>query len=172
MADLYAVEGATSEYVDVHTNHPNSPGSDAIVEISPDRGLFLRLFNRIAKASRPGIPVYMKLRDSNGDHVPANTVAYWALQIQGMEEPTKVSGKKGNLSFYLSNDLTTQRDADNVDGSLFTLQEPETEGGNTVRHIDVRDIDTVYFKVDAAAEIDWNNSEFYVDTEAVEEASL
>lgn len=171
-ADLFAVEGNTSEYVEVHENHPSTPGADPIVEISPDRGLMLRLINRIGKASRPGLPVYAKLRDTDGNHVPANTAAFFSLQVQGMEEPTKVSEKRGNVSHYLSNTLTEQRDTDNVDGSLFVLTAPETDGSEPVPNIDVRDIDTLFFKIDSAATIDWDNSEFYIDTAATREGSL
>jgi hypothetical protein len=132
----------------------------------------LRIANKIAKASEMGVPIYMKLLDSNGDHLPPSTSAYFALQLRGMEEPTKVSEKRGNLSFYLSNDITTQRDTDNVDGSLFVLSEPETNGGETVSHLDVRDIDKLFFKIDSDQTIDWSKSEFYVDTNAVQEGSL
>ena len=172
MTDLFSVEGNDAEYVDTHANHPTTPGADPIVEISPDRGLFIRLLNKIAKTTEPGIPVYMDLRDSNGDPLPPSTSAYFALKLQGMEEPAKVSQKRGNISFWTSNDITTQRDTDNVDGSLFVLTRPETEGGQTVPQIDVRDIDVLYFNIDGAAAVDWDESEFYIDTNAVQEGSL
>jgi hypothetical protein len=172
MVDLYAVEGNSADEVETYPNVPASPDPDAVVEISPDRGLFLRIANAIAKASRMGVPVYMKLRDADGNHIPTNTSAYFALEVQGMEEAVKVSEKKGNLSFYSTNDITTQRDTDNVDGALFELQEPETEGGDTISALRVRDIDALYFKIDSAAEVDWNNSEWYIDSEATDEREL
>ena len=76
------------------------------------------------------------------------------------------------MSFYLSNDITTQQDTDNVDGSLFALQEPETNGSALVENIDVRDIDALVFKIESAQAIDWDNSEFYIDSSAVREGSL
>lgn len=171
-ADLFAVEGSTSDYVTTYDNYPTSPGADEIVEISPDRGLFVRILNAVAKANQPGVPVYMKLRDSSGNPLPANTSAFFSIEVQGMEEPSKVSEKRGNLSFYISNDITTQRDIDNVNGSLFVLTRPETEGGQRVEKIDVRDIDSLYFKIDSAAAIDWDQSEFYIDTAATSEGRL
>jgi hypothetical protein len=172
MTDLFAVNGNTSEYVETFQNYPNSPSADEVVEITPDRGLFLRIANAVKKTTRPGVPVYMKLRDANGNHLPANTSAWFSLELQGMEEPSKVANKKGNMSFYLSNDLTTQRDVDNVDGAVFELTRPESEGGDTVSALRVRDIDSMYFKIDSDAQIDWSQSEFYIDSEAVEEGSL
>jgi hypothetical protein len=172
-ADLFAVEGSTSDDLETYVNYPASPGHDSIIEISPDRGLFLRFLNQLQKAGGAvGMPVYLKLRDTNGDHIPANTSAYFALQVQGMEEPTKVSEKRGNLSFYLSNDITTQRDTDNIDGSLFVLTAPETDGSDPIPKLDVRDIDRLFFKIDSSAEVDWSQSEFYIDTAAVSEGSL
>lgn len=172
MVDLYASEGASSEQITTYPNVPASPGADSVVEISPERGLFLRITNAISKASRMGVPVYAKLRDTNGNHIPTDSASYFALRVQGMEEPVKVSERRGNVSFYSTNDLTTQRDTDNVDGSLYELQEPETEGGEPVKALRVRDIDALFFKVESSAEIDWSQSEFYVDSEATEEHEL
>jgi len=172
MVDLYAVEGNSADEITTYANTPAAPGSDAVVEISPDRGLYVRIANAIAKASRMGVPVYMKLRDVNGNHLPTNTSAFFSLKVQGMEEAVKVSEKKGNLSFYATNDITTQRDKDNIDGALFELQAPETEGGDTISALRVRDIDALFFKIDSAAEIDWTQSEFYIDSEATDEQEL
>jgi len=172
MVDLFAVEGNSADEVETYPNVPAAPGADAVVKIKPERGLFIRIANAIAKASRMGVPVYSKLRDTDGNHIPTNTSAYFALEVQGMEEPVKVSEKKGNLSFYATNDITTQRDTDNVDGALFELQEPETQGGEPVSALRVRDIDALYFKIDSAAEVDWSQSEFYIDSEATDEREL
>lgn len=172
MVDLFAVNGSTSDDVETFDNYPASPGADTIVSISPDRGLMLRLLNKIKKATQLGLPVYMKLRDSNGDPLPADTSAFFSITVQGMEEPAKVSEKRGNLSFYLANDITTQRDVDNIDGSLFVLTTPESEGAERVSHLDVRDIDDFQFKINASQQIDWSQSEFYIDSDAVREGSL
>jgi hypothetical protein len=115
------------------------------------------------------VPVYFKLRDNNGDHIPANSVGYFSLKLSGMEEPVRVSQKRGNLSHYLANGITKQRDVDNVDAATWTLLEPETQGGDPVKTITVRDIDALYFKVDSSATIDWAQSEFYIDMDAVQE---
>lgn len=172
MVDLFAVNGSTSDNVETFQNYPASPDADTVVRISPDRGMFITILNEIAKTSRPGVPVYMKLRDSTGSQLPPDTEAYFSLKLQGMEEPVKVSKKKGNISFYVSNDLTVQRDVDNVDNAVFRLQKPENEGGDVVGSITVRDIDSMEFKVDGSAQIDWSQSEWYVDDEAAEEGSL
>jgi hypothetical protein len=167
--DLFAVKGNTGDYVETYANVPASPGATPAVEISPDRGRFIQLLNKLAKTDSLGVPIYMKLRDSNGDHLPPSTSGYLALKLSGMEEAVRVSAKHGNFSHYLANDITTQRDTDNVDAATWELQEPETEGGDPVKSITVRDIDALYFNIDSPQAIDWSKSEFYVDTDAVQE---
>jgi hypothetical protein len=167
--DLFAVEGNTSEYVTTYPNVPAAPNASPVIEIEPDRGRFVRLLNSLAKTDTLGMPVYMKLRDSNGDHIPANSVGYWSLKLSGMEEPVRVSQKRGNLSHYLANSITKQRNVDNIDSATWALREPETEGGDPVRSITVRDIDAMFFKIESSEAIDWDESEFYVDTDAVQE---
>lgn len=167
-ADLFIVNGTASDYVTPRTNTTGQ--ATPIMEISPDRGLFLRFLNAVAKGSERGMPAYGKFRDSGSAHLPANTSLYWALEVQGMEQPVKVSEKKGNVSFYISNDLTTQRDKDNVDGSKFILTEPETnQNPGPVNHINVRDIDAMYLMCESSTQIDWDTSEVYVDTNAVQQ---
>ena len=170
MVDLFAVEGNSADEVETYPNVPAAPGADAVVKIKPERGLFIRIANAIAKASRMGVPVYSKLRDTDGNHIPTNTSAYFALEVQGMEEPVKVSEKKGNLSFYATNDITTQRDTDNVDGALFELQEPETQGGEPVSALRVRDIDRLYLSIESSEQIDWEQSQLFIEGSTVNES--
>lgn len=168
-SDLFAVKGETANYVDTYANVPAAPGASKVLGVDPDRGRFVRLLNNLPKTGTLGIPVYLKLRDSNGDHIPANSSAYLSLKLSGMESAVRISEKKGNLSHYLSNDITTQRDVDNVDAACFELQQPETEGGDPVRSITVRDIDEAFINVDSSEVIDWTQSEVYIDTDAVKE---
>lgn len=168
-SDLFAVNGNSADYIATYQNVPSSPGATPVVEVDPDRGRFIKLLNNLNKTNTLGIPLYMKLRDSNGDHLPASTSGYLALKLSGMEEAVRVSEKFGNFSHYLANDITTQRDVDNVDAATWELQEPETEGGDPVGAITVRDIDALYFNIDSSATVDWSNSEWYADTAAVQE---
>jgi hypothetical protein len=93
---------------------------------------------------------------------------FFALEVQGMEQPVKVSAKKSNLSFYVANDITTQRDEDNIDNAKIVLQRPETSATDEpIKAINVRDIDAMYFQLEASAAVDWSQSEWQVDNQAV-----
>ncbi|MFC7226308.1 hypothetical protein N0B31_02750 [Salinirubellus salinus] len=166
--NLFINNGATGEAVEKLTNTPSAPGATPIVKISPSRGLFLRIANQVAKGSNVGVPVYMDLYDSNGDPIPPNSAVFFALEVQGMEQPVKVSAKKSNLSFYVANDITTQRDEDNIDNAKIVLQRPETSATDEpIQAINVRDIDAMYFQLEASAAVDWSQSEWQVDNQAV-----
>ena len=172
MADIYISNGSASEVVVKHTNAAGIERATPILEIDPDRGTFLRLLNRVARGDEVGIPVYMKLRDANGDPLPTNTLVKFELERAGGEDQHKVSEEVKQISFWNSNDITTQRDVDNIDNAKVTLEYPEaaSENGAAPFH-DVRDVDSFYVSVESAAEIDWNESEFYFDTAAIEEGS-
>ena len=172
-ADLFIQNGNAGDFVTQLTNSPSSPGATPIAEITPDRGLFVRIANAVSKGSERGVPVYMRLRDSNNNLLPASTAAYFEMEIQGQEQAHKVSAKRAQISHYVANDLTTQRNTDNVDTSKFVLQRPETSPvSQPASALEVRDIDSLYFSIDSSAEIDWSNSEWYVDTEATDKGSL
>jgi len=172
MVDAYASEGSTSEYVETHTNAAGVDRPTPILEIDPDRGTFVRLLNRVERGSEIGIPIYMKLRDASGDPLPTNTQLTFELERAGGDDQHKVSEKVEQIAFWNQNDLTTQRDADNIDSSKVVLEYPEaaSESGPAPFH-DVRDIDSFYISAQSAAEIDWSQSEFYVDNAAVKEGS-
>ena len=164
-ADLFSVNGETSDYVETAENVPASPIPTPILDVSPDRGLFLRLVNHVAKGESIGIPLYMKLRDSAGNDLPPTTAVFLAVKRNGDELPVRVSEKRGNISFWTSNDITTQRDVDNVDGSKIVL----SDGQQARDALNVRDVDDLFLMVDGPTAIDHANSEIYVDSSAVQQ---
>lgn len=172
MADIYISNGSASDVVVQHTNAAGIERATPILEIDPDRGTFLRLLNRVARGDEIGIPVYMKLRDSNGDPLPTNTLVKFELERAGGDDQHKVSEEVKQISFWNSNDITTQRDVDNIDNAKVTLEYPEAASKNGAAPFhDVRDVDSFYVSIESAAEIDWSKSEFYFDTAAIEEGS-
>lgn len=170
MVDLFVVEGSSSDYVTQKTNAAGMDIPTPILEVSPDRGLFLRFLNNVPKGDNSGLPIYADLRDSNGDPLPSNTVLVLQATVAGSDDRFIISEKRGNISFYNSNDITTQQDVDNVDGSKIKLQAPDaaSASGEVPKH-DIRDIDSLYVSVISAAQIDWANSSLYFDSEAVVE---
>jgi len=172
MADIYISNGDSADVVEPKTNAAGIDRATPILEIDPDRGTFLRLLNRVARGDEIGIPVYMKLRDSNGDPLPTNTLVKFELERAGGDDEHKVSEEVKQISFWNANDLTTQRDVDNIDNAKVTLEYPEAASKNGAAPFhDVRDVDSFYVSIESAAEIDWSQSEFYFDTAAIEEGS-
>jgi|AntRauTorcE11897_2_1112592.scaffolds.fasta_scaffold01126_14 hypothetical protein len=172
MADIFISNGSASDVVVQHTNAAGIDRATPILEIDPDRGTLLRLLNRVNRGDEIGIPVYMKLFDSNGDPLPTNTLVKFEIERAGDDDHQKVSEEVKQISFWNSNDITTQRDVDNIDNAKVTLEFPEAASqSGPVKYHDVRDVDSFYVSIESAAEVDWSQSEFYFDTAAIEEGS-
>lgn len=165
MSEIFIDNGNTSDVVEQQTNTTGE--MTAIAAISPSRGTWIRLLNEVAKGDETGVPIYMDLRDSAGNPLPSNTSIEFQLAVAGANQALAVSQRKGNISTWNSLGLNAQRNTDNVDSVKIDLQEPEIQGGEMVDKIDWRDIDDVYFAIDSAAQIDWSQSAFYVDSNAV-----
>jgi len=166
MAEIFVSEGETSDVVETRTNTPGV--MTPIAKISPDRGTFLRLLNMVAKGSEQGVPIYMKLRDSNGDLLAVATKLQFEISPAGTDETHKVSKRVDQISVYNSYSIQEQRNVDNVDATKIVLTSPENMGGDPVANIEWADIQDLFVSVDAPVEVDWSQSELYVDSTAVE----
>ncbi|QIO23722.1 hypothetical protein [Haloarcula sp. JP-L23] len=171
--DLFAAEGKTADAVTVSQNAPSSPVPTPILELNPDRGQFLRLLNRVAMGEAQGIPIYADLRDSNGDPLPVNTSLFFALKPSGHHTSMKVSEVVESIDQFTNLTISEQRNVDNIDAVKFTLQFPEThpnKPGDATQFVDIRDIDEFFVMCDSAAQIDWSQSSFYIESSAVEQS--
>ncbi|MDG5778198.1 hypothetical protein VB773_01450 [Haloarculaceae archaeon H-GB2-1] len=167
--DIFAAQGKSADVVTTYQNEPASPRPTPIMEIAPDQGTFLRLLNRVAKGDEQGIPIFAKLKDSNGDPLPINTSLFLELQPAGMTEAMKVSEVVRSIDQYQTLSISEQRNRDNIDATKLTLMAPETaDDGGAVPHVDVRDIDTAYLTAESSAKIDWSKSSVYIESNAVE----
>ncbi|MWG32972.1 hypothetical protein [Halomarina oriensis] len=172
MTDLFIINGESAEGVEALQNVPTSPDATAIAEFSPERGMAFFFRNRVERGEQTlGLPIFGSFVDANGDPLPVNTSLYLALKLKGRAQAVKVSDRKGNISFY-QNSVDTQQDVDNIDGAKFVLRQTEEQGGAPVEHIRVRDIDSFRLMCDSSAQIDWSQSEMYVDAQAVTEREL
>jgi hypothetical protein len=166
MVEIFISDGDTSDVVSKETN--TTGVMTPIAAVVPDRGTFLRLLNRVAKGSQQGVPIYAKLRDSNGDPLPTSTKLQFEISPAGTDERMKVSKRQDQISVYNSYTLQEQRNVDNVDAAKMVLTTPENMGGQPVANVEWADIQTLYLSSKAAAQIDWSQSEIYVDSAAVE----
>ncbi|WP_058365750.1 hypothetical protein [Haloparvum sedimenti] len=172
MADLYASMGATSDIVETYTNAAGVPRATPIIGIVAERGTFVRILNSVSRGEQEvGVPIYMDLRDSNGDPLPTNTEVEIEIERAGAKD-TLLYGKLEQISHYNQSTISEQRNVDNVDAAKVVLEYPDSAPqSGPVSHVDIRDVDDAFISIDSAAEIDWNNSEIYVDSSAVKEGS-
>jgi len=166
--DIYAATGNSADAVTTYQNEPSSPRPSPILEVSPERGTFLRFVNAVIKGTVQGLPIYMKLRDSNGDLLPVNTEIKLELEVAGMDKEMVVSETMKSTDQYRTLSLQEQRNVDNIDSTKFTLQYPDAapESGPAPK-VDVRDHDSFYVTIDSAVQVDWAESELFIDSDYV-----
>jgi len=132
-----------------------------ILEISPDTGLFYRIRNAVNRGSDPGIPMYFDLRDSNDDPLPVGTSVRVEFESPGDEQRNIVSEVRDNIQPWLNLSIRDQQDEEYIDSVKVPLKGPA---------LTVRDIDTMYVSIESSAAVDWDNSEFYLEGNAVTES--
>lgn len=167
--DIFAAKGSSAEAVTTYQNEPSAPRPSPIFEVNPERGTFLRFLNRVAKGEEEGIPIYIKLRDANGDLLPVNTSIKIELEPAGMDKEMVVSETMKSTDQYRTLSLSEQRNSDNVDATKLTLKYPDAAPqSGSAPHVDVRDIDSLFVTIESPVQIDWSQSELYIDSNAVE----
>lgn len=166
MVELFISEGTASEHAEKRTNTTGE--MTPILASVLDRGTFARIRNQVRKGDEIGIPVYADLRDTNGDPLPVNTSVQFEIKVAGKSRTFKVSKEMRNISVYNSQTIKEQRNSDNVDSVKMVLTQPEANGGQKVPFVDFRDIDEFRVSIDSAAQIDWANSELYIDPAGLE----
>ncbi|WP_144901357.1 hypothetical protein [Halobellus captivus] len=143
------------------TELTNTTGqADPILAFSPDEGLLLELINRATRGSAPGIPVYMDLRDSNDDPLPIGTSVQVEFERPSDRNRNVVSEERDNIQPWNNLSISQQQDEEFVDSVKIPL---------LGKALQVRHIDTVYVSIESSAQIDWSNSQFYMEGSAVNE---
>ena len=167
MTDIFLSNGSTAEGVETTT--PDTGHMDPLFTFSPDQGLFVRILAAIASGSEAGVPIYMKLRDSNGNLLPVNTEVAVQVKRAGEQSYHDITERVTNIAHWNQADITKQRNVENIDASKFALQYPEGSGKQgSPAHVDIRDIDDLAFSVQSATQADPAQSEIYIDNKAIE----
>ncbi|TKX79550.1 hypothetical protein EXE53_15410 [Halorubrum sp. SD626R] len=148
---------------DYATERVNNTGGDAspILEITPDNGLFLTILNQAARGSAPGVPIYLDLRDSNDDPLPIGTSVRFEYQRPSDEQRNRVSEVRDNIQPYNNLDITEQQDEEFIDAVKIPLRG---------KALNVRDIDSFYVSIESSVEVDWSNSQLYIEGSVVNES--
>lgn len=140
------------------TQQNNTTGQlTSVLDHDPEEGTALQIKNRVAKGSEAGVPVFMDLRDSNDNALPNDTEVILRVDVPSKEQPVVVSEKIRNIAAWNSLSMTQQRNEENIDAVKIELQGEVV----TVRHFDTLSVD-----VESSAQVDWSNSELYVDGKA------
>ncbi|QSG06465.1 hypothetical protein [Halapricum desulfuricans] len=158
--------GAASDLVTTKTNVVNQ--MTPILQISPDRGNAIRILNTVARGQSIGVPVYMKLKDANGDDLPVDTSLQWEFSPSNSDQRYKISRRLSNIAQYNNNTIAQQTDVDRIDTFKQVLTEPEFRGSSPVDFFQWTDIEDVYVSIKSSAQIDHSESKFEVEPSAVE----
>jgi hypothetical protein len=162
MVSVYAAEGQTSEEVTTETN--TTGVHDPVVRITPERGQFLKFLNHGDRGSKPGLPLFMKLRDSNDDPLPLDTEVRLAYLASGSENAEVVTIPLKNIQDYINNTLTEQQNEEQIDQFKHELKQG--------RSWNVRDIDELQIEILSSTEIDHSNSTFQFENSYVQQGSI
>ena len=149
---------------DYATELQNTTGlMDPVLAFQPDNGLMLEILNRAVRGDAPGIPLYFKPRDSNGDLLPLDTEVAFQYERPSDKQATTVSDEIDNIQQYHNLSIKDQQDTEYVDAVKIPLD------GKALR---VRDIDKFYLSLKSSAQIDWSNSEAYIEGSVVNQSPM
>jgi hypothetical protein len=163
--EFYSATGTDANQV---SSQQNSTGQmTPILQSDLDRGTFVKLVAAIAKGSQLGVPIYSDLKDSNDDELPTDTQLQFELKQSGHEQSLKTSETIKSIAQWKELSLTEQRNTDHIDQVKVELQAPEVKGGGAVPFVRFRNIDTFQVSINSSAQIDWSNSQLYIDPTAI-----
>ncbi|QCC57871.1 hypothetical protein NP511_04865 [Natrinema thermotolerans] len=158
---LYAALGDSSKYVETKTNVTDQ--LTPVLSINPKDGVGVLIRNAVDMGSKVGVPIYAKLRDADGNPLPANTRIALGYQAPTDESIQVVSDPKSTIASYIKNSVSDQQDDRKVDAIKHQLKGEKLE---------VRDIDEAYILVDSSEPIDHAQSEIYFEEAALAEVDL
>jgi hypothetical protein len=142
------------------TEDTNTTGElDQILTFQPEDGVRLLLRN-LMEGGRVGIPLYLRLRDSNDDPIPINSSLTWMFKRPGDDTWTVVGRTRDNIQPWVTLTLAEQRNNDNAGATLLPLK------GGDGQVLEVTDVQEVALALDSSVQVDWTNSQAYLDTEA------
>jgi len=134
---------------------------DAILEIEPDDGTLISLFNNVDTGDGEGLPIFADLRDSSDNQLATSTDIVLTVERPTDDQPVTVSVKEDNIASYNQLTVSEQRNEENIDSVKHELRGDK---------INIRYTDVLNVEIDAASAIDWSNSELYFYRQGVEQS--
>ena len=164
---IYVDNGNATDLVENYQSNTAGQESD-VIEVAPPRGTLVRILNRVARGDNVGFPVYAKLRNSDGNHVPTTTKLEWRIEPATGNRDLTVSKRFESVSAYETTSLQEQRKSENVDNVKHVLTTPESQGGEPVPYHTINDIQAFKLVAIGPEPIDWNQSALYIDSTAIQ----
>lgn len=150
-----------SNISDVATEETNTAGvRTPILVIEPEDGTSLFFRNSVPRGDAPGIPIYAKLRDSNGDPLPQDTNIVLTFQAPSMDDPISVSVPRKNIRPYRGLSIEQQQNEEYIDRIKHELKGPMLE---------VEDVEEIRVEILSSKQIDWANSRLQFAESGVKE---
>ncbi len=153
---------------DIATELTNIPGElDSVLSFSPEAGRVLQLINNVERTEEVGIPVFMKLKDADGNDLPVDTEVALEFMSPDRERPLVASQVRRNIEDYRILSLTEQRKEEYIAGTLIKLRDhAETD---ETRTLGAGHLDEIRVSIRSPTEIDWSNSQISIYEAAVRE---
>ncbi|PSP38285.1 hypothetical protein BRC71_06320 [Halobacteriales archaeon QH_7_65_31] len=166
--------GAVSDE-DVITTYQNAPSvalkPTPMLEISPERGQFYR-FHNVTWNGHTGLPVYMDLNAADGSDLPTTTLVVFEFQSSNGDDYHRVAVPLKRINFFNKYGVEEQSDQDRRHNALIPLKYPEASAQSGLRdHLDVRDVDSFTVSIISSKAVDWDQSEFLFEDDAVDQYS-
>jgi hypothetical protein len=141
-----------------------------ILRFEPDDGLQLIIRGMVSAGTERGFPLYMDLRDSNGDPLPEDTRVVFKYKSPSMDDAQTVTHPLDHIRPWTALTLNEQQDEEFIDRTKVELKNTDAalqEG--RIPQVNVRDIDEFRLSIESSAQVDWTNSRVYIDRNAVRE---
>lgn len=129
-----------------------------ILAFQPEEGQKLVILPSVKTGDEAGIPIYGKLRDSDGNELPIDTHVVLRYDAPTLNEARAVSDERENIRPYRNLDVPDQQDRDFIDRMKHKL---------LGRGVIVRHIDEFQVAIESSEVIDWDESELYIDENAI-----
>lgn len=167
MPEIYATDGVTAEGVETTAN--DAGHLTPILTYSPPQGTWLRIFNNVAQGVAEGLPIFLDLRDANGNKLPQNTHVVLRAKYAGMSRPVEVSTTLQSISFWNMNTITEQQNSEQYDHSKVELEYPEASGRKNEdrEHVDIRDIDEFQVAIEGSTVVDMSQSTVEFESDGI-----
>ncbi|MUV87796.1 hypothetical protein GJ631_14860 [Natronomonas sp. CBA1123] len=145
------------------TQQQNTTGElTPILTFSPEDGTAEQIRHAVNKGDESGVPIYFDLRDGSGNPLPNDTEVLLRVDVPSKEQPVVVSERLKNIAAWNALDMREQRNEENIDAVKVDLKG---------KVINVRYFDSLRVDVVSSEQVDWSNSELYVDGKATRTVS-